>query len=234
MAAPAGCVHDRPGVRVFRVARIASARPLAESFERPADFELAAFWRQWSAEFEASRPRFPVTLRASPRALAILGEVFGQAAGSALAAALPPDEHGWRVLTLPSSTSGRRRPPGRLRRPGGGPAPPSVRAGLCHGPSSWGATMRQNADRRGYDRRIASRWSGNSPAELGPRLRGVRPAGRTGVRRRHPAGARRQRGRGGVAGPGDDLEVRRARRADGWGQGGRARGSVGSPGQGCG
>ena len=32
--------------------------------------------------------------------LSILGEVFGQAAGSALAAALPPDEHGWRVLTL--------------------------------------------------------------------------------------------------------------------------------------
>lgn len=25
---------------------------------------------------------------------------FGQAAGPALAAALPPDEHGWRVLTL--------------------------------------------------------------------------------------------------------------------------------------
>ena len=92
--------HDRPGIRVFRVARIASARPLAEPFERPAGFELAAFWRHWSAEFEASRPRVPVTLRASPRALSILGEVFGQAAGQALAAALPPDERGWRVLTL--------------------------------------------------------------------------------------------------------------------------------------
>jgi predicted DNA-binding transcriptional regulator YafY len=100
VAAPAGHVHDRSGVRVFRVARIASARPLGEAFERPAGFELAAFWRQWSAEFEASRPRLPVTLRASPRALAILGEVFGQAAGPALAAARPPDEHGWRMLTL--------------------------------------------------------------------------------------------------------------------------------------
>jgi len=93
-------VQDRPGIRVFRVARIASARPLAEPFERPAGFELAAFWRQWSAEFEASRPRLPVTLRASPEALSILGEVFGQGAGPALAAARPPDEHGWRVLTL--------------------------------------------------------------------------------------------------------------------------------------
>ena len=107
VARPADCVHDRPSVvydrtavRVFRVARIGSARVLAEPFERPAAFDLAAFWRQWSAEFEASRPRLPVTLRASPRALAAFGEIFGQAAASALATALPPDEDGWRVVTL--------------------------------------------------------------------------------------------------------------------------------------
>jgi predicted DNA-binding transcriptional regulator YafY len=131
VAAPAGRVHDRSGVRVFRVARIASARPLAEAFERPAGFDLAAFWRQWSAEFEASRPRLPVTLRASPRALAILGEVFGQAAGPALAAALPPDEHGWRVLTL--SFEHERAAAHRLAGFGDQVevlAPPSVRAGL--------------------------------------------------------------------------------------------------------
>jgi predicted DNA-binding transcriptional regulator YafY len=92
--------HDRSAVRVFRVARIASARVLAEPMERPAGFELAAFWQQWSAEFEASRPRLPVTLRASPRALAAFGEVFGRAAGPVLAATLPPDEEGWRVVTL--------------------------------------------------------------------------------------------------------------------------------------
>ena len=96
VALPAGS----PGVRVFRVARIASARVLAESFERPAGFELAGFWRRWSAEFEASRPRLAVALRASPRALAVFGEIFGQAAGPALAAALPPDQDGWRVVTL--------------------------------------------------------------------------------------------------------------------------------------
>ena len=45
-----------PAIRVFRVARIASARVLPEPFERPAGFELAVFWREWSAEFEASRP----------------------------------------------------------------------------------------------------------------------------------------------------------------------------------
>jgi predicted DNA-binding transcriptional regulator YafY len=131
VAAPADRGDDRPAVRVFRLARIASARPLAEPFERPAGFELAAFWRQWSAEFEASRPRLPVTLRASPRALAILGEVFGQAAGPALAAALPPDEHGWRVLTL--SFEHERAAAHRLAGFGDQVevlAPPSVRAGL--------------------------------------------------------------------------------------------------------
>jgi predicted DNA-binding transcriptional regulator YafY len=117
-----------PGVRVVR---LASARPLAEPFEQPAGFELAGFWRQWSAEFEASRPRLPVTLRASPRALAVFGEVFGQAAGPALAAALPPDKHGWRVLTL--SFEHERAATHRLAGFGDQVevlAPPSVRAGL--------------------------------------------------------------------------------------------------------
>ena len=123
--------RGRPAVRVFRVARIASARVLAEPFERPDGFQLAAFWRQWSAEFEASRPRLPVTLRASPRALAAFGEVFGQAAGAALAAAFPPDEEGWRVVTL--SFEHERAAAGRLAGFGDQVevlAPPSVRAGL--------------------------------------------------------------------------------------------------------
>ena len=131
VASPAGGVHRRPGVRVFRVARIASARVLAEPFERPAGFELAAFWRQWSAEFEASRPRLPVALRASPGALAAFGEIFGQAAGPALAAALPPDEDGWRVVTL--SFEHERAAVGRLAGFGDQVevlTPPSVRAGL--------------------------------------------------------------------------------------------------------
>jgi predicted DNA-binding transcriptional regulator YafY len=89
-----------PVFRVFRAGRITSARVLAEPFQRPAGFELAAFWQHWSAEFEASRPRLQVTLRASPRALAVFGEIFGQAAGPALEAALPADEHGWRVVML--------------------------------------------------------------------------------------------------------------------------------------
>ena len=88
------------GERVFRAGRVSAARVLAEPFERPADFELAAFWARWSADFEASTPRFPVRLAASAEALAAFGEVFGAAAGPALEAAGPPGQDGWRVLTL--------------------------------------------------------------------------------------------------------------------------------------
>jgi predicted DNA-binding transcriptional regulator YafY len=87
-------------VTVFRAGRITWARVRAEGFERPAGFELAAFWAQWSAEFMTTRPRLAVQVRASPEALALLPEVFGDAAAAALAAARPPDEQGWQVVTL--------------------------------------------------------------------------------------------------------------------------------------
>jgi predicted DNA-binding transcriptional regulator YafY len=87
-------------VRVFRAGRVSAARVLPEPVERPAGFELAAFWARWSAEFEASRPRLEVRLAASPDALAAFCEVFGPAAASALEAAEPPGQDGWRVVTL--------------------------------------------------------------------------------------------------------------------------------------
>ena len=55
------------GMRVYRVSRFESARLLQETFERPDDFELTAFWDEWSTSFERNRPRFDVRLRL-PRA----------------------------------------------------------------------------------------------------------------------------------------------------------------------
>lgn len=89
---------DEPAV--FRVGRIAAARVLGAPFAPPPGFDLAAFWARWSAEFEASRPRVGVRLRASPEALAVFGEVFGDASADAVAAAGPPDEEGFREVTL--------------------------------------------------------------------------------------------------------------------------------------
>ena len=93
-------VAEGRDTRVFRAGRVSAARVLPEPFERPADFELAAFWARWSAEFEASRPRLQVRLAASPGALDAFPEVFGPAVGPALEAAGPPGQDGWRVVTL--------------------------------------------------------------------------------------------------------------------------------------
>ena len=51
------------GMRVYRVARFASVRVTDDSFERPTDFDLPVFWRDWSEQFERGRPRFDVRLR---------------------------------------------------------------------------------------------------------------------------------------------------------------------------
>lgn len=53
------------GMRVYRVSRVAGVRPLDETFERPAGFELATFWAEWSHAFEQSRPTVEVTVRVS-------------------------------------------------------------------------------------------------------------------------------------------------------------------------
>jgi predicted DNA-binding transcriptional regulator YafY len=87
-------------VMVFRAGRITSARVLAEPGGRPAGFELAEFWERWSQDFAASRPRLRVRLQASPAALAVFPEVFGDAVREATSAAVPPDEQGWQEVTL--------------------------------------------------------------------------------------------------------------------------------------
>src|SRR5580693_3653051 len=66
------CADGGGKVTVYRAGRIASARVLADRSERPAGFDIGAFWKNWSAEFEASRPRFLVRLTASPAAQAAL------------------------------------------------------------------------------------------------------------------------------------------------------------------
>ena len=87
-------------VTVFRAGNITSLKILNEPARRPPDFDLPAFWEQWSRDFQASRPRLPVRIRASAQALAVFPEVFGDAARDAVNAALPPDGKGWQEVIL--------------------------------------------------------------------------------------------------------------------------------------
>ncbi|MEW5872335.1 MAG: YafY family protein [Chloroflexota bacterium] len=52
--------------RARRVSRIVEAAMLPESFLRPADFDLAAFWQRWCTDFENERPRYEVRALVAP------------------------------------------------------------------------------------------------------------------------------------------------------------------------
>jgi predicted DNA-binding transcriptional regulator YafY len=55
--------HRIAGMRVYRVSRMVSVRPLEDMCERPDGFELAAYWQEWSHNFEQSLPRVDVLVR---------------------------------------------------------------------------------------------------------------------------------------------------------------------------
>jgi predicted DNA-binding transcriptional regulator YafY len=98
-------VYARDGhVRVHRVSRVSDARITEEHFERPADFDLGAFWKAWCAEHEESRPYYPVTVRVAPALVPILPQYFGDRIRDAIAQAGPPDDEGWITLTLSFET----------------------------------------------------------------------------------------------------------------------------------
>ncbi len=88
-------------VRGHRVAHLADARMAEEHFERPADFDLAAFWQAWCAEFEQSRSYYPVTARVAPHFVAQLPRLFGAQMQERIAQAGPPDEKGRITVELP-------------------------------------------------------------------------------------------------------------------------------------
>ncbi len=51
--------------RVIRVAALTDVRPLDETFERPAKFDLGLFWEQWCRSEEENRSVYRVTVRAT-------------------------------------------------------------------------------------------------------------------------------------------------------------------------
>ena len=53
-------------LRVYQVSQVVEAAIAEESFERPVDFDLAAFWQAWCAEVEENRSYYPVVVRVAP------------------------------------------------------------------------------------------------------------------------------------------------------------------------
>jgi len=91
-------------IRVYRVSRVLDVRISDQVFQRPKDFDLAAHWRDWCAEYEGTRSQYPVTLRVSPDLVPELPQHFGDRIRDTIAEAGPPDAEGWITLTLTFET----------------------------------------------------------------------------------------------------------------------------------
>jgi predicted DNA-binding transcriptional regulator YafY len=96
--------RNRGHVRTYRVSRLRSVDARAESFVRPEDFDLGAYWSASSVQFEEQMLRIEVTARLSPTGVAMLRRVLEPAAGRAAAAAVAEGEldgDGWVRVVMP-------------------------------------------------------------------------------------------------------------------------------------
>lgn len=88
-------------LRTYRVGRIAQAEALDETYVRPPDFDLAAWWARSAREYEEASYRHTARVRLSPRGRSLaplLGSYVEQAVAKT---ASKPDKQGWVHCTLP-------------------------------------------------------------------------------------------------------------------------------------
>ena len=91
-------------MRVLRISRVQAATITEEPCQRPEGFDLATYWAEWSSQFRASWPQYPVTVRVAPEFVPILPQVLGEGIHTLLQQADPPDASGWITLTLTFET----------------------------------------------------------------------------------------------------------------------------------
>jgi predicted DNA-binding transcriptional regulator YafY len=89
--------------RIYKVANILQHEVRDTHFERPADFDLAAWWSAETARFEAGLRTGSAQLRATATGLKRLSQL-GAFAQRAVKTAAPADDEGWSCLSLPIET----------------------------------------------------------------------------------------------------------------------------------
>jgi len=95
-------VYARLGrVQVRRLAELLDAQPLEDSFTRPAEFDLRAFWQAYLSERQGATPGFVVRARVAASFTGQLHYYFGSAIQQQLAHLSPPDSAGYVTLELP-------------------------------------------------------------------------------------------------------------------------------------
>lgn len=90
--------------RTYRVDAIRALDATGESFERPADFDLAAHWTASVRTFEASLYQGIASIRLSPLGLERLSLLAAAASAMARRTASPPEADGWVQVDIPIET----------------------------------------------------------------------------------------------------------------------------------
>ena len=99
VAAPAG--GDARGPRTYRVSRVHAAAVRDEPFERPAGFDLEAFWVDYQRGYEKRVYTEAALVRLSPEGRQLLFLVGSIAARRARAEMSEPDADGWTTTRVP-------------------------------------------------------------------------------------------------------------------------------------
>ncbi len=86
--------------RTYRVSRVARVIALDERFDRPAEFDLAAFWTESSSAYERDTPNVEVVLRIAGDRLPRLHGVVGDRPFDTMERLADPDPDGWLRVRL--------------------------------------------------------------------------------------------------------------------------------------
>jgi len=87
-------------LRTYRVSRIEQAHLLDQSFERPADFDLAAWWAESRAAFEREIPRISMVVSVPSEEMWRLADVVGNRVVREAERLGPPDANGRQALRI--------------------------------------------------------------------------------------------------------------------------------------
>ena len=89
-------------LRTYRVGAVLDLAVRDEHYDRPADFDLAGYWREWTERYERDVYRAEARVRMTVAALEFAAYVLPpEMSRAARAAAGEPDEHGWLETTVP-------------------------------------------------------------------------------------------------------------------------------------
>ena len=89
------------GVRTYRLSNILDLEVTDEAFERPKEFDLAAWWLASTKRFEKELAVDTAQLRVSVSGMKALRDLGAAVAQAAEASASQADERGWRRVTIP-------------------------------------------------------------------------------------------------------------------------------------